>query len=528
MTFKWNPIAGGTADTWVFFELENSDENLIFESPFPGEDGSLSGLSTSLTIPPDTLAFGETYTARLSVVNIVDESSDYPGADAIAGYQTFLNLEIQTNGPDNTPPNLIRSAPYWGDDSVTTNSIITFEFDEPMDQSVDPADAITWVNVNDPGNFSYRWSPGGEILFCHFVPGLPTDNPITWYLNEEGSPAKLRDLAGNDLISNTHQGEFITDSSSNSGNPDVLRIELYKAKEFRQTGNTPTDLDSYFGDFLVDFSGISTISSVDLDVPGAGLAEDVGEFEDDFLGIEGDGSFSSVDDLNDAFPAGDYDLILHTFHDGERTVTLNPGSGEFPAAPTILEFSTTQEWDSTRPFTITWNPMPGGTSADAIFFYVEGDNDDFFETPCLGEPGALDGTATSVTIPANTLPPGSTLKAELAFAKVNTNDTTQYPGVRSSAALASLTLFEIQTTGEPFVPRIGLTKTPTHTKVKVTGEHGQFFDVQASNDLIDWNFVGSIWLGDDREGFLGSGTLEDYSDPGANLRFYRIETLEPE
>lgn len=528
MTFRWNPIAGGTADTWVFFEIEDSNEDLVFESPFPGEDGSLSGVSTSLTIPPNTLALGETYMARLAVVNVIDESDDYPGAEAIAGYQTMLSIEIQTNGPDNTAPNLVQAAPFWGEQFVTTNSIITFVFDEPMDQSVDPGDAITWTNVGDPDAFSYRWSPNGEILFCHYGPGLPTDNNITWFLNEQSSPAKLRDIAGNHLIHDTHQGEFLTDSASNSEDPDVLRIDLFKAKEFGQTGDSPVDLNSYFADFFVDFTGISTVSSVDLDIPGVGLAEDLGEFDNDFLSLEADQSFSSEADLHDTFPAGDYDLTLHTFHDGDRTVTLNPGSGEFPAAPTVLNFSTTQNWDSTQPFTVSWNPMPDGTSADAIFLFIEGEHDGFFETPDLGEPGALDGTATSVTIPANALPPGRTLDAELVFAKVNDNDTTQYPGVRSAGGLASITLFRIQTSGDPFVPQIALSKTSTRTRVKVTGERGQIFDVHASGNLIDWDFVGTVWLWDEENGFLSSGTLEDLSDPEADRRFYRIEDAVPE
>ncbi len=528
MTFRWNPIAGGTADTWVFFEIEDNNEDLVFESAFPGENGSLNGLSTSLTIPPNTLELGKTYTARLAVVNIVNESEDYPGVDAIAGYQTFLNLEIQTIGPDNTAPNLIQSAPFWGELDVTTNSIITFEFDEPMDRNVDPAEAITWTNVGDPNDFNYRWSPNGQILFCHFAPGLPTDRNITWFLNEQSSTAKLRDVAGNHLIYDTHQGEFVTDSNSNFDDPDVLQIELFKAKEFGQTGDTPVDLNSYFADFFVDLTGISTVSSVDLDIPGAGLVEDVGEFEYGFFGIEGDQSFSSEEDLHNAYPAGDYELTAHTFHDGDRTVTLNPGSADFPAAPTILNFSTTQDWDSTQPFTISWDPMPDGTSDDAIFLFIEGEHDDLFETPDLGETGALDGTATSVTIPANTLPPGRTLKAELAFVKVNDNDTTQYPGVRSASGLGSITLFEIQTSGEPFVPQIALTKTSTQTRVKVSGEQGQIFDVQASGNLIDWDFIGTVWLWDEEDGFLSSGTLEDFSDPGAGRRFYRIENAVPE
>lgn len=529
MTFSWNPIAGGTAETWVFFEIENSDENLVFESPFPGEAGSLNGLSTSLTIPPNTLAFGETYTARLGVVNIVDESSDYPGVDAIAGYQTFLNIEIQTNGPDNTAPDLIHFAPFWGEEDVSTNSVITFEFDEPMDQSVDPADAITWTNVGDPTDFEYRWSPNGEILFCHFTTGLPTDNGITWALNEAGSAAKLRDVAGNHLLYDAHQGEFFTNSSSNFGAvPDVIRMEVFKAKEFGQSGETPVDLNNYFVDFFVDLSGVSTVSSVDIDIAGGSTIDNAGMYEPDFLSIEGEQSFSSEGDLNAAFPDSDYLFTLHTFNDGDPTVTLNPGSESFPAAPTIRNFSTTQNWDSTQPFTITWDPMPGGTSSDAIFLYIEGENDDFFETPCIGEPGVLDGNATSITIPANTLPPGSTLDAELVFAKINTNDTTQYPGVRSVAGIGTITRFEIQTSGDPFIPLVDLRKTSTLTSVKITGVRGDIFDVQASNNLINWNYVGTVWLSDNPDGFLSSGTLEDFSDPGAVRRFYRIEDAVPE
>ena len=285
-------------------------------------------------------------------------------------------MPIRTaGGTDSSPPNFNRSVPYDNEEGVETNTVVTFVFDEPMDTDtpMEVGDAITWTGLSNPELFSYLWSPDGLILFCHYTPGLPTSTLVQWALNPSGSVAKLRDAATNDLPEG-NAGQFTTNSTSNLGVSDVANFELSKGKAFFQDGDVPTDLGLYFGEFFVDMNGYSTVSSVDLGIPG-GAVETLAnrsEFGGDEIEVEAD--YAEKADLDQIFPNGDYVFTMHTFHDGEKEVTLTIGPDDYPNAPTILNFSTTQAIDSSQPFTMEWGEMVGGI--------------------------------TSVIIPANTLPPG--------------------------------------------------------------------------------------------------------------------------
>lgn len=528
-TFNWNAISDGLASDWVFFEIEDENGNTVFETPDPGESGALTGLSTSATISAGLLNAGTTYTAYLFVIRPVDLNEDYAvGVTAVAAYGKSLEMEIRTTGNsgESVAPRLGNIAPDRGVSNVELNSIVTFVFDEAMDTSVDESQAITWTGVANPAQFQYSWSPDGLRLFCNYVPGLPASATIAWQLNPTGSATKLQDIEGNELATG-QSGDFTTKGTSNLGVPDVARAEFIKGRFYEQSGADSTTLIDQFMDFYVTLSGVSTVSSVDLLTPGLGSSTNIGEFEYDHLYIDGEALFAEQADLDLIFPNGTYNLTMHTVHDGDKTVALNMNSSAYPNAPVVQNFAATQVWDSTQPLTVTWNAMSGGTNADNISVYIESDNACFFETPEIGIAGALDGTATSVTIPANTLPPGRTMELEIAFIKVLTNDTTQYPGVISASGIASVTGAEIQTIGDPLKPIINIALGGAAPNLTITGEQGLIYEVSTSPDLKTWTQDRWVWLnGDDCEGFLGSGEFFDHGGAGQTSRFYRLRQIE--
>lgn len=205
------------------------------------------------------------------------------------------------------------------------------------------------------------------------------------------------------------------------------------------------------------------------------------------------------------------------FDDTPFAIDFEIGTGDFPAAPTVLNFSTTQTWDHTQEVTLHWNPMPGGTVDDVIYFHIGGFAD-WFEAPI-----ARNGLATSITIPANTLPLGQALDAELVFVRPSTNDTTLYPGVRVISGLASATRFFIETLGDPLEPEVVVQHDGTMATVKVIGELGQVYDVYRSDNLADWHYFDTLWFYDDRSGFLGSSSFKDDSPSDSKQQFYRLE-----
>ena len=53
-----------------------------------------------------------------------------------------------------------------------------------------------------------------------------------------------------------------------------------------------------------------------------------------------------------------------------------------------------------QPITIRWDPLSGGTAADWVFISIWSDQgDENYTSPLYGEPGALNGTSTSFTLP---------------------------------------------------------------------------------------------------------------------------------
>lgn len=529
-TFNWNAISNGLASDWVFFEIVDDNGNTVFESADPGEPGALTGLSTSSTVPAGVLNPGTTYKAFLFLIRPVDTNEDYAaGVTAVAAYGKSIEMEIRTTGNsnDNDDPWLDEASPFWDESDVNLNSIVTFVFNEAMDTTVDASQAISWTGVADPDDFQYSWSPDGHRLFCRYSPGLPASTTIGWALNFSGSSAKLRDVAGNEL-NWSDSGEFTTKDTSNLGAPDVERIEFFKGRFYEQNGAGSTNLIDYFVDFHVLLSGTSTVSSIDLLTPGSGSSTHIGEFEWDHREISGEGLFAEPTDLSLIFPNGIYSLTMHTVHDGDKTVNLNANSSAYPNSPTIQNFTATQAWDSTQPLTLQWNAMTGGTSSDLIVIYIESDNACFFSTPEFGV-GALDGTATSVTIPANTLPPGKTLSIEIAFIKVLTNDTTQYVGATTFSGIASVTELEVHTTGDPIEPAVNIVFDGDMPTMTITGEQGIVYEVSSSSDLLNWTTHYDVWLdGEDCEGFHGEGEFYDFdfdSDFDTS-RFYRLREIQ--
>jgi hypothetical protein len=232
-------------------------------------------------------------------------------------------------------------------------------------------------------------------------------------------------------------------------------------------------------------------------------------------------AFAEAGDLGRIFPEGDYTVTFHTAHDGNQDVTLTFGEDAYPNAPTLRNFASTQALDSLQPITLEWDPMNGGTEADYIELYVEGDFACYFESPAPGEPGALDGRSTSITIPAETLPPGRTLDCELVFARVSDTNTDDYPGLEAAAGFFSITEFQIRTIGDPFTPQLKVTHDQGIAFVTVTAEIGSYYELRASDDLQNWSPVWGGYLWDDCDGY--KGTLEFAEDvSGMPARFYQL------
>ena len=129
-----------------------------------------------------------------------------------------------------------------------------------------------------------------------------------------------------------------------------------------------------------------------------------------------------------------------------KQVTLTfPSTLVQPPAPHLSNFAAAQAINPAQPFTLSWDPYSGGTASDFIYVNVGS----LFQTPGPGTNGALPGTATSATIPANTLQTNQSYVGDITFYHLIL--TTNGASYISLIYRASVTEFTLNTVTAPAV-----------------------------------------------------------------------------
>jgi len=131
---------------------------------------------------------------------------------------------------------------------------------------------------------------------------------------------------------------------------------------------------------------------------------------------------NSFSNLAAVYPSGSYGLALT--NESTIFISVPPISG-VPNAPVLTSYDADQAIDPTKDFTLAWLPFTNGTAADYIIVNLtplEGFGPSL-QSENFGCPGHLDGTATSVLIPANSLETNTTYSLEILFVTVLVADT---------------------------------------------------------------------------------------------------------
>ncbi|MFP6875068.1 MAG: Ig-like domain-containing protein [Verrucomicrobiales bacterium] len=536
ITLQWDPFQSGSADDHIslYIEKEHSpDGGTVYEAPNPGEPGALDGTSTSLTLPPGTLDPGSDYTVQIGFYRIGTPDTSYVEAVPAFGKQTRFPLETVAV-TDTQEPSLRESSPSYAASGISDNSVIMFRFDEPMNQDVDFSQAISWSGV-DPAKFSYSWSSSGRRLFCDYSGSLPLDATVAWTLNpttgSSGPPAtRLEDLAGNPLRNAPRSGEFTTASTSSAGQPDVAWYYLIKARYFNQDASSTTSGEDYNVHVGFGLNGLNTVFPVELTVPGASAPVEM-DGRGGGSGQEESASYVEQSDLDAFLANGSYTFRFNSFNDSPRTVTLDVSPESYPDPPVIQDYAALQAIDSTQDLTLRWDAVPGPGADDYIVVFVSNSEDrEVFFTPLLGQVGdvvsePLPATATSVVMPAGTLPPGRSLELNVAFVSVSDKDTVSYPGATGSAGFATVTSMAIQTGGDAIVPRLDMLQVTGSGQMqfRVVGEAGLSYTIESSEDLINWTAEYSESAdSEDGSGLTGYFSYTAQGNTQSTARFYRV------
>lgn len=231
---------------------------------------------------------------------------------------------------------------------------------------------------------------------------------------------------------------------------DVASYGMGKGQAFSQNSSAdpaPASGSSFFFYAFANAQEAGTIQFVFLQTPNGGFK---------FLTPNSDGSavtlqenFASQAALDGAFPNGEYMFTITTDNDNTTPVTLALTDGPLPLeAPHISNYAATQSIDPGGAFTLTWDPLADGAAADLLQLVIEDSTGSMvFSTGGTGQPGALNGTATSAVIPGGTLSAGETYTARLLFQKIITQDTAGYPGALGLTTTAKETSLLIKAAG---------------------------------------------------------------------------------
>lgn len=170
-----------------------------------------------------------------------------------------------------------------------------------------------------------------------------------------------------------------------------------------------------------------------------------------------------------------------------------------PPVPKLGNLTAAQSIAPSSPFTLSWTPWVGSTTNDRISLAIvnaAGETVLTAATDCAGAIGLISG-ATSVDIPAGSLPGGSTLTGYLTFGASlsSIQDDGALQVIR--AIQARTTRFTLRTTGSSggnegtlSVPRF----TSTNLTFTITGTPNAIYKVQSSTNLSDWIEEQSITL----------------------------------
>jgi hypothetical protein len=237
--------------------------------------------------------------------------------------------------------------------------------------------------------------------------------------------------------------------------PIVKLFGVVKGHAYAQTADAPPVGSSQPFRFQV-FTDLTTtgLLSAKLTLPGGAQQALVATGGDTSPSLQA--KFATQAALDLAYPSGNYTVTFQTASQGTHAVTLPLPASTYPAAPQVANFAAAQAVNPDAPFTVRWNAFPGGTTGDFVQFMLEtADGNGVYETPAPGTPGALNGTATALTLPASILTPGTTYQARVLFAKFLGQDTSYGLGF---SAYFSQTQFPLTAVTPPIVKRFGVVK----------------------------------------------------------------------
>ncbi len=201
-----------------------------------------------------------------------------------------------------------------------------------------------------------------------------------------------------------------------------------------------------------------------------------------------DDSLPSQSLLDTFHSSGNQNFSISTLHNGTTNLTLSLPGGSYPNAPHFSNFSSMQAIDPSVAFTVNWDAFTGGTTNDLIELQILNSGGVVFDSGAVPKAsGALDGTATGVTVPAGMLLANRNYIGRLMFARILSTNNAYAPGFAAYAQQTDVylsTLGGVPPTLVSVVPPPGTAGVPANAKITLV------FD-RAMLNSFSWSVSGT-------------------------------------
>jgi hypothetical protein len=411
-------------------------------------------------------------------------------------------------------PTLVSTVPTSGATGVSPSAPVVFTFSEEMNPDATEAQFII-----PPSTFlvtSNAWNASHTVLTCTPTPAFPANKTIIWAVNGEnpnGEPLGSSPAPGG--FFNTGSGGS---SETTSGTNQFTTFTVGKQHVYAQTSTGAPFLDptiSYAFNAMTSLASNRTATNVSLTLPSSvvtNLTRNFFQPENFYLYIPS----TNIATFNSTFGTGNYVFMVSNSSSNQQVTVNLPGLTQ-PNAPHVANYTAAQSVNPAQSFLLTWDAFTGGTAADYISVNIGG----VFMTPNPGVPGALNGTATSVNIPANTLLEDSDYESTIGFYRAvissNANHTT-------IAYVATTTRFNLTTTIGSANPTLILTNGMRVAGVynfDVVAPASATVTVESSTNLAPGSFAGFLTTNTPAGGRFH---VTDHRSTSNRLFFYRART----
>jgi hypothetical protein len=338
-------------------------------------------------------------------------------------------------------PMIISSIPANGATGVSTTNPVVFTFNTNMNTTV--TTALFIYGGSSFASTLTTWNANATIMTNTPSPAFPANTAFTWFVS--GQSAAGVTLGG------VPTGTFTTGSGGGgggggggSGTNPITTFSVIKGYLYDQTNTSAPVLDPATPYTFVASTVLASnrsATAVTVTLPNgtsvSNLMQNPIAHEDYFLGE----FYTDFTTFSNSWPDGTYTFKVVSNALTQTVPVTLPASMVQPNAPHVSNYTAAQTVNPTQPFTLTWDMFVGGTTTDFVYVAISTN----FTTANPENNGALNGTVTSVLIPANTLPTNSALDGTLSFYRVvyATNAT----GYATLAAKVSSTQFILTTGG---------------------------------------------------------------------------------